>query len=127
MSSALDQFERSLVTASRALHALEQTAPTQTESAGETRCASTTRAACASRPRSPATTTASLTSFSTPATQSGLPPASSTRPQAPSTPERPWQTSEELQSVKRHSLLTSASEPRRPRSRDRHLPFDGAS
>ena len=37
MSSALDQFERSLVTASRALHALEQSAPTPTESVNETR------------------------------------------------------------------------------------------
>ena len=37
MSSALDQFEQSLVTASRALHAFEQSAPAQTESANETR------------------------------------------------------------------------------------------
>lgn len=37
MSSALDQFERSLVTASRALHALEQSALSQTESANQTR------------------------------------------------------------------------------------------
>ena len=43
MSFALDQFERSLVAASRALHALEQSAPTQTESANATRRPPATR------------------------------------------------------------------------------------
>jgi hypothetical protein len=36
MSSALDEFERSLVTASRALHALQQTAPTQISATPDT-------------------------------------------------------------------------------------------
>lgn len=43
MSSALDQFERSLVTVSRALHTLEQGAPAQTQSADETWRAPATR------------------------------------------------------------------------------------
>ena len=53
MSSALDQFERSLVTASRELYALEHGAPAQTESTHETRRppASRRRRGFASQPR----------------------------------------------------------------------------